>query len=75
MSEIPMYPDELSVNRTGDVLKDAANDIQSDWPWYADAIRTMHDCLKSMAESPGEMGDRAREAIRQAELAAQGGPT
>jgi len=73
--EIPTYPDEVSADRTGDVLKDAANDLQSDWPWYAEAFRTMHDCLKSMAETPGEMGDRARAAIRAAEVAAEGGPT
>lgn len=67
-----------SRERTGDVLMDAADDIQADWPWYADAMRTMHECLKSMAEAPSEpqdMSRRAREAIRRAEEAAQGGPT
>jgi hypothetical protein len=64
-----------SKDRTGDVLRDAADDIQSDWPWYADAMRLMHESLKSLAEVPGETGARALSMLRRAERAAEGGPT
>jgi hypothetical protein len=70
-----MSGDTESTDRTGDILRDAADDLQNDWPWYADAFRTMHECLRSMAEIPGEAGERAKAAIVAAEQAAQGGPT
>jgi hypothetical protein len=58
---------------TTDVLRDAASDIENDWPWYADAMRIMQEGLQSMAET--QVGDLAREVLRRAVEAAQGGPT
>lgn len=61
-----------SNDRTGDVLHDAAVDLMSDWPWYADAMRAMHEGLKGIVERGGDEADAAKAIIARAELAAQG---
>jgi hypothetical protein len=62
-----------SKDRTGDVLRDAADDLQEDWPWYAEALRVMRDCLSLMGDVEGETGRLARAALKRAVQAAQGG--
>jgi hypothetical protein len=62
----------MSTDRTGDILHDATVDLESDWPWYADAMRVMHEGLKGIIERGGDDADAARDTLRRAELAAQG---
>jgi hypothetical protein len=62
-----------SNNRTGDILHDAATDLEPDWPWYADAMRAMHDGLKAIVERGGDEALAAQDVIERAERLAQGG--
>ncbi len=57
-----------NTNRTGDVLADAADDLEDDWPWYAVAMRCMVDGLRELAAT----NEVARLVLERAKRAAEG---
>lgn len=67
---MPRGPDQ---DRTGDILKDAADDIEDDWPFHAKALRVMHGALKGLSQSSDEETRAvASLALQTAEQAANG---
>lgn len=62
-----------SRDRTGDILRDAADDLRDDWPWYADALLVMLNGLRTIAgRSVGPDAREAASVLEHAERVAEG---
>jgi hypothetical protein len=62
-------------NRTGDILHDAAYDLDEEWPFHALAFRSMRTALESIVKYSTDAEDRryARAALKRAVIWAEGG--